>query len=800
MKFTLNWLYDHLETNSNLDEISKTLTDIGLEVESVIDKSKELEPFKVARVIKASKHPDADRLKVCEVETIDGKFQVVCGAPNAVTGMFGVFAPENSYIPGTDLKLKKSKIRGVESCGMLVSEKEMGISDEHEGIIEIEKKYKVGDSFSEIYGLNDPVIEINITPNRSDCLSVRGIARDLAAAGLGNLKKLELKKQQGTFESPIKWRRDFDKEKEHLCLGVSGRFFKNVNNGESPDWLRKRLIAIGLRPISKLVDITNYITFDLGRPLHVYDADKINGDLKMCLAKKGQKCKTLDEKQYDLDENMIVISDKKNLHGIGGVMGGLESGCSLNTKNVFLEVALFDPISVTKTGRKLNLHSDARYRFERGIDSTSIEWGVDKASEMILDLCGGELSKITTAQDSKQKQKNITFNFNRTKTLGGVEIDLKKQKEILNNLGFEVTADNNNLSNILVPFFRPDIVGSADIVEEILRIYGFDKIKAKSIFKEPKNDKQILNPKLKSFYKSKKLLATRGYFETVTWSFLSDNLANIGDVSENVKIKNPISNDLNNMRSSIFPNLLLSINPNIGRLFNTGKLFEVGPQFMGAKEDDQMMVATAIQYGIIGGENWSEESRNFDVFDIKSDLYFVLDQLNVPIDNLVHEDTNSNYFHPGKSSQLRIGKNILAKFGEIHPLILQKFEIKTKVNGLEIYLDNLDQFQIKKTTTKSSYKINTLQSIERDFAFLFSKEIKTIDVVTTIKKIDKNIIKKVIVFDVFEDKKLSESMKSIAFKLKLQPIDKTFTDQEIETLSSKIIETITKNFDGKLRQ
>ena len=386
MKFTLSWLREHLETDADIKVVASTLTNIGLEVESIEDRTDELKPFTVAKVINVSKHPDADRLKICNVETIKGNLQVVCGAPNAKDGMLGVFAFENTYIPGTKVKLKKSKIRGIESFGMLVSEREMGLSDEHEGIIEIDKKYKVGDSFSAIYGLDDPVIEINITPNRPDCLSVRGIARDLAASGIGNLKNLEIKKIKGTFISPIKWQRKFKKDEEKLCPGVSGRLFKNVKNVESPDWLKKNLLAIGLKPISALVDITNYITFDLGRPLHVYDADKLNGNLSMRLAADGEKCKTLDEKEYILSNDTVVIADDMKLHGIGGVMGGLDSGCTKDTTNVFLEVALFDPISITKTGRKINLQSDARFRFERGIDSTSIDWGVDKATEMILEL------------------------------------------------------------------------------------------------------------------------------------------------------------------------------------------------------------------------------------------------------------------------------------------------------------------------------------------------------------------------------------------------------------------------------
>ena len=411
MKFTLDWLKDHLETKKDLDTIVDTLTNIGLEIESVEDKSKTFNDFTVAEVIKAEQHPDADRLRVCSVKTIDGVFQVVCGAPNARTGMKGIFAPENSFIPGTGIRLKKSKIRGVESCGMLVSEKEMDISDEHDGIIEVEAKYNLGDKFIDVFNLNDPVIEINITPNRGDCLSVRGIARDLAAAGLGKLKENTLINNiAGTFESLVKWEKDFKGDEEYICPGVAGRYFKNVVNKESPLWLQQRLKAIGLRPISALVDITNYITYDLGRPLHVYDADKIKGNLKMRFAKEKETCLTLDEAKYECRTDMIVIADNDKLHGIGGVMGGLDSGCSLDTKNVFLEVALFDPISVTKAGRYLKLQSDARYRFERGIDSSSIDWGVQAATKMIIDLCGGEVSKTVQTNILNTNVKQINLN------------------------------------------------------------------------------------------------------------------------------------------------------------------------------------------------------------------------------------------------------------------------------------------------------------------------------------------------------------------------------------------------------
>ena len=800
MKFTLSWLKDHLDTSAELSVISDTLTNIGLEVEHIENKAEEFKNFTVAKVLSADKHPNADRLKICNVESIQGNFQVVCGASNAKAGMMGIFAPENTYIPGTKVKLKKSEIRGVESCGMLLSEKELGISDEHDGIIELKGDHKVGDLASVLYGFDDPVIEINLTPNRSDCLSVRGVARDLAAAGLGSLKELRINKIKGDFLSDIKWFRKFDKKEDHLCLGVSGRLFKNVKNTESPDWLKRRLNLIGLRPISSLVDITNYVTFDLGRPLHVYDADKLSGNLTIRKAQQNEKCKTLDEKEYSLSSEMIVISDDKNLHGIGGVMGGLDSGCSADTKNVFLEVALFNPINITKTGRKLNLQSDARYRFERGVDSTSIEWGVDIASEMILDLCGGEASEIVSDKVENKQLKTIHYDINLTLTHGGINIELKEQISILEKLGFKCTHLKDSNIEIIIPSFRPDIEGSADIVEEIIRIYGFEKIKPISLSKIINKNEEILSPNLKSFYKSKRLIANRGYLETVTYSFMDGDEADFLTNNSSIRITNPISSDLNAMRPSTFPNLLSAININISRHYTNGKLFEVGPNFFGVNDNDQIMVASGIQYGLSINPSWNNETRITDVYDVKSDVFYVLEQLNVPVEKLQHETLQNKIYHPGKSAQLRLGKNIIANFGELSPLILKRFDIKTTVCGFEIFVDELDQFQIKKISTKKAYDNNSLQLVERDFAFLFPQNIKGIDIINKIKKIDKKIIKNVIIFDLFEGGKVTEGKKSITIKVTLQPQEKTFTDKEIENLSSSIIDLVSNSFEGKLRQ
>ena len=795
MKFTLDWLKDHLDTSADLTTITDTLTNIGLEIENVEDKSEEFKDFSVAKVIKAEKHPDADKLKVCQVKTKSGEFQVVCGAPNARKGMLGIFAPENSYIPGTELHLKKTKIRGVESCGMLVSEREMGISDEHDGIIELDSKHKIGESFSKIFNISEPVIEINLTPNRSDCLSVRGIARDLAAAGLGKLKDLKIKKINDTFKSPIKWKKDF--KDQNLCPGVSGRYFKNVKNVESPKWLQDRLIAIGLRPISALVDITNYVTFDLGRPLHVYDADKLSGNLTMRLADKDEECLALNEVNYKCSEDMIVISDDdRKLHGIGGVMGGLESGCSMETNNVFLEVALFDPISVTKTGRKLNLQSDARYRFERGIDTESIYWGVEVASQMIFELCGGEASEFVATEINKREIKKIKYDTNKTKSFGGININIKDQLKILSSLGFQV-KENKSILEIEVPTFRPDIVGEADIVEEILRIHGFDKIPLKKIINE-EDKKQILNSSIKTYHKVKKIIASEGYTEVVTWSFMDGNKAKV--LFDNLIIlQNPISSDLNTMRSSTIPNLLEAINQNKSRMFTRAKIFEVGPNFSKSLNDYQENVASAITYGSIDEENWLSDKKFSDVYSVKADLFSILNCLNIPTDNLLYDKNEGNIYHPGKSSILSLGKNIVAKFGELHPILLKTMDITIKVYGFEIYLDNINQFQENKPSSRGSFLNNPFQMVERDFAFMLPKEIEANEIIKKVKKIDKDIIKKVTIFDVYEGDKLPNNKKSIAIRVLLQPTDKTFKDEDIENLSKQIIDQVSKSFEAIIR-
>jgi len=801
MKFTFSWLKDYLDTKLDIYQIANILTGIGLEVENIQDKSKVLAPFTVAYVKNVEKHPNADRLKICQVETKKGVFQVVCGAPNARVGMKGIFAPKGSFIPGSGITLQEAHIREIKSVGMLLSEREMGLSDNHEEIIEVDNSYKIGEPSAKIFGLEDPIIEIGITPNRGDCLSVKGIARDLAAAGAGKLKSTKIRSNPGTFKSPIIWKRSFKKNNEKLCSIVAGRYFKNVSNGNSPEWLKKRLLAIGLRPISTLVDITNYITFDLGRPLHVFDADKINGNLTMRLAKNNEMAKVLDGKTYKLKENMVVIADNNQVHAIGGVMGGEDSSCTESTSNVFLEVALFDPISVSRTGRELNLKSDARFRFERGVDPDSIKWGIDIATKMILDLCGGETSKITIAGNKKIPDKFVKYNFDKVFSLGGIKVNKKIQMEILDKLGFKLSKNKGNQCIIKVPSFRPDVDGEADIVEEILRIFGYEKIEPISVIKEKTDISKTLSLNQSSFYKSKRLMASRGYMEVVTWSFMSSKFVNYFNQYNNViKLDNPISTDLDIMRPSIIPNLLESVNKNQSRFFHTAGLFEVGPQYENLRPEGQHTVAVGIKYGNINNSNWNDEERSVDVFDIKADMYFLLSQLGVRTDSLQLDYNAPGWYHPGKSATLRLGKKTLGYFGEINPVVLNIYDITSSVCGFEILLNQLQQFQTMKHLSKKSYHDNPYQAVERDFAFIVDKNIKSSQITDIVKKTEKELIKEIKIFDVYEGKNIPEGKKSIAIRIILQPQDSTFKDQDIEVISKKIVEKVNIATGGEIRK
>ena len=803
MKFTLNWLKDHLETDASLDEIVERLSMLGLEVEGVEDRAAALQPFTVARVISAEQHPDADRLRVCRVETAGGEMQVVCGAPNARSGMWAVFAPVGSYIPGTDLDLKKGVIRGVESNGMLVSERELGLSDEHEGIIDLGsgEGLSVGQSFAALQGLDDPVIEIAITPNRGDCLGVRGIARDLAAAGLGQLKPSALLEPlEGNFDSPVEWRRDLPADKQAACPFVAGRYFRGVTNGPSPRWLQDRLKAIGLRPISALVDITNYITFDLGRPLHVFDADKLQGHLTMRFAGEEEEILALDGRTYSLDPKTLVIADETGPQGIGGVMGGELSGCTEETTNVFLEVALFDPIMVAFTGRRLGIQSDARYRFERGLDPKSGYWGVDVATQLILQLCGGEASRIVSAGEVPQETRRIALRPGRVEALGGVAIPASRQRSLLETLGFEVEQGADGQLECLVPSWRPDIEGEACLVEEVLRLNGYEAIPAVSLPRDSSLPQPALTLGQKREAAARAALAWGGLEEAVTFSFISEAQARpFGWENEALRLDNPISSDLDVMRPSVLPTLLEAAARNGDRGFPNVGLFEVGPQYAGTAPADQSTVAAALRSGKAVTRHWLQQARPVDAFDAKADALRVLEAVGVPVDNLQVSLDAPAWYHPGRSGGLRLGPKVLAWFGELHPRVLRAFDARGPVVAAEVFLEDVPLPKQKAAKVKPPADLPTFQPVERDFAFVMDEDVPAEKAVRAAKGADRQLVQAVEVFDVYRGTGLPEGQKSVALAVILQPRDKTLTEADLEAVSAKIVQQVTKATGGALR-
>jgi phenylalanyl-tRNA synthetase beta chain len=804
MKFTLSWLKDHLETQASLDEIVETLSLIGLEVEGVENPGEKLRPFTVARVVSAEQHPDADRLRVCMVETAGhGTVQVVCGAPNARGGMIGVFAPSGSYIPGTDIVLKPGKIRGVESNGMLVSEREMGISDEHTGIIDLSPEDggeapAVGTPLAEVLGLNDPVVEIAITPNRGDCLGVRGVARDLAAAGLGTLKPLNAPKVEGSYDSPWAWK--IAPDAEQACPYVAGRHFRGVTNGPSPAWMQRRLQAIGLRPISALVDITNYVTYDLGRPLHVFDAAKVSADPTMRFARSGETILALDERSYALDETMLVIDAGTGPEGIAGIMGGEESGCTEATTEVFLEVALFDPISVAITGRKLGILSDARYRFERGVDPESAAWGVEVAARLIRELCGGETSRPVAAGKRPDPRRRISLRVSRCLTLGGVEVPAARQAEILRALGCEVHEAGATLE-VLTPTWRPDIEGEACLVEEVLRIHGYEHLPTSPTELDTTLPLPALSLRQRRVAAARTALAWRGLDEAVTFSFIAQKQARLfGWTDPQLKLMNPISSELDVMRPSVLPTLVEAAARNTDRGFPDIGLFEVGPHYDDDTPEGQVLVGAGVRSGRVHARHWATEARTVDAFDAKADVLAVLEAAGAPVDNLQTTTDAPGWYHPGRSGQLRLGPNVLAAFGELHPRILQAFDLKGPAAGFEIFLERIPEPKRKDAgKAKPGLTLSPFQPVERDFAFLVAEEVPAEKLLRAAKGADKALVSAAQVFDVYRGQGVPEGQKSIALAVILQPTEKTLTDADLEAVAKKIVAAVEKQTGGSLR-
>jgi len=807
MKFTLSWLKTHLETDAPLQAIVDKLSMIGLEVEEVKDRAAALAPFTVGYVKEARPHPNADRLKVCIVETGSGEVQVVCGGPNARSGMKGVFAPAGSHIPGTDLMLKKGVIRGEESNGMLLSEREVGMSDEHEGIIELADDAPVGAPFATLLGLDDPVIDIAITPNRGDCLGVRGVARDLAAAGLGRLRRFEVPSVESFGASPVTWRRDLPAGFEDACPYVAGKTFRGVANGPSPKWLQERLRAIGLRPISALVDITNFVTFDLGRPLHVFDADKLDGDLTMRMARDGEEILALDGKAYALDPEMVIIADETGPQGIGGVMGGELSGCTEGTTAVFLEVALFDPVRVAATGRRLGIISDARFRFERGLDPESADWGVQVAAKLITEICGGEASDTTAAGEIPRERRSIAFRPGRVESLGGCAVAEDEQRRILADLGFEVAGGADGEAwRVQVPTWRPDVEGEACLVEEVLRLHGFEHLPMSPTVLDTTLPLPALSRSQRNVAAARTALAWRGMHEAVTFSFLDAKAATLfGETPENLRLANPISMDLEVMRPSLLPNLIAAAARNADRGFPEAALFEVGPEYRDDTPEGQALVAAGLRSGMSGPRHWSEPPRPLDAFDAKGDALAVLEACGAPTANLQATADAPGWYHPGRSGVLRLGPNVLAHFGEVHPRVLRRLALKGPAAAFEVFLELVPAPRSSKGSGKAGGKakphlsLSPFQPLVRDFAFVVDEAVAADALMRAAAGADKALISDVALFDVYQGKGIEDGKKSLAIAVTLQPTEKTLTDPEIEAVSNKIVDKVAKATGGVLR-
>jgi len=797
MKFTLSWLKEHLDTQASLGEIRDRLTMLGLEVEGITNAAETLKGFVVGYVVEAVQHPNADRLRVCKVDTGSGVVQVVCGAPNARTGMKGVFAPTGSYIPGTDMLLKASKIRGEDSNGMLCSSRELQLGDDHSGIIDLPADAKTGAPAAEALGLDDPVIEIKVTPNRADCLGVHGIARDLAAAGLGTLRPMKADKIKGTFQSPIKWTHGYEPKPDSPCPLVVGRYFRGVKNGPSPDWLQRRLKAVGLRPISALVDITNLVTLDLNRPLHVFDARKLVGDLVMRQARAGEQILALDGKTYALEPAFAIIADSKGVHCIGGIMGGEDTGVRDDTTDVFLEVAYFDPIRTAASGRKLGILSDARYRFERGIDPQSCWWGAEVSARLILELCGGETSEIVSSGVMPDWQRSYTLRADRVKALTGMEVPGKDTAAILQKLGF--TVEGAGPWTAAVPSWRPDVVGEADLVEEVARVWGYDQIPSTSLPRLGATSTPVRNSMQQRVPLARRALAARGLNEAVTWSFLPRKQAErFGGGDADLRLLNSIDATLDTMRPSILPNLVEAAARNEARGLSDPALFEVGPQYNDATPEGQRTVASGVRHNMAVPRNWQGPARTVDAFDAKADALAVLAAIGAP-DNLSSQASAPDWYHPGRSGTLKLGDRVMAYFGELHPAIVSAADLKGPVAAFEVFLDAPPLPKAKPTKARPKLVLSAFQPVERDFAFLVDAGVEAEKLVRAARNADRALITACRVFDLYAGKGVPGGKKSLAITVTLQPVERTLTDAEIEAASAKIVAQVAKATGAVLR-
>ncbi|HHG89714.1 MAG TPA: phenylalanine--tRNA ligase subunit beta [Devosia sp.] len=807
MKFTIDWLKEHLETEASVEQIVDTLTMTGTEVEAVEDQGEALAAFTIARVISAEKHPNADRLKVCMVDTGKGEpVKVVCGAPNAKTGMKGVFAPAGTYIPGTDFTLQKGVIRGEESNGMLCSERELMISDEHDGIIELPEDAPLGEKYAEYAGLNSVVIEVELTPNRGDCTGVFGLARELAAAGVGDLKDGSVAPVPATAgPTPVPIELRFGPDEPQACRMFAGRLIKNVRNGPSPEWLQARLRAIGLRPINALADITNYISYDRGRPLHVYDADKLTGTVHARMGVTGEKFDGLDDKPHEVDETMCVIADDNGVLGLGGILGGVSTGCTEETTNVLIECAWFDPMVIAATGRKTGIVSDARYRFERTVDPAFVKPGLELASKMVRDICGGEPCEPAIAGNIDIEEKVIDFPLSEIKRLTGLSISAPEARAVLKLLGFW-SAGSSDTIKVAVPSWRSDVAIKADLVEEVMRIVGLDKVPVEPLERLAGVAKKMLTPIQNRRRIARRALAARGMDEAVTWSFVSEQQARkFGGGNGALKLANPIASDLTDMRPSLLPGLLGAAQRNANRSFTDLALFEVGQVFADDTPEGQRSFASGIRTGTAGllgsGRHWQSSAGAVDIFDVKADMAALLNALGIDMDKTQLVAEPADWAHPGRGGRVQLGpKNILGWFGELHPLRLTELDLTGPVVAFEIDLEALPNPRKKQTRAKPALNLSDLMPLSRDFAFIVDTDVPAGALLKAARSAHKNLVSEVSLFDVFEGKSLGEGKKSMAIEVTLQPRDKTLTDEEIEAVSARIIAAVEKATGGELRR
>ncbi len=801
MKITFDWLKEHLITNLKEKNLIEQLTNIGLEVEGVEKLYEGLDLFKVAKIIKVEKHPNADLLKVCDVNVGETELKkVVCGAKNAREGLITIYAPPGAVIPKTKTKLIVAKIRGTTSHGMLCSESELNLSDESDGIIELSSKIyekNIGKSF--FSKSNSNLIDLSITPNRPDCLGMRGIARDLAASGFGKMKNIKEKKIKSKTKQTLKVK--IKNENGQGCSIFGSCLITNVKNTESPQWLKDKLFSVGQKSISTIVDITNYVMLDINRPLHAYDADKIEKGIVVRNSKSGEKFTALDNKTYQLEKGMCVISDNKGILGLGGIIGGTRSSTELNTKNILLESAYFKPRSIRHTAKKMNLDTDAKFRFERGIDPLSIEDGLNKAALLIKEICGGEISKADIQKIEIYKTKTIKFDPNLFEKITGFKISIKEMIKILEDLGFKYKKEKKYLK-LNIPSWRPDILKEIDIIEELVRISGYDKIKIIEPVKE--RIKSTLNQSQKLFHFLQRAIASKGYLEAITWSFADSSYNDyFKGTNKEIKILNPISSELGVLRNSIYSNLIMYINKNLDRGFKDLSIFEIGPIFTGYNPGEQNTVICGLSAGKKSRSSWIDKERNVDVFDVKRDVVQTLVEAGYSSDKFFIDNETPNYYHPGKSGRLFLNKEndcVVAYFGEIHPSILKSLDLNTEsLVGFEIFLDNLKLSKKTLNDQKTIYKVSDFQKSERDFAFIVNKNVKAQDLINAVSSVNQNLISDIKIFDVYEGENIPENQKSIAVNVTIQSLEKTLNDKDLENINNLIIKTVENKTGAKIR-